>query len=95
MSRVNCHQHGVAQMSVPWASGQSGFTALFERMVIALLLEMSITGVARHLRLSWDKVDGIMGACSDTTIGRYSNVPENLARSLPRYVCSIAHDQSR
>lgn len=58
--RVSCQEHGVVQVSVPWASGKSGFTALFERMAIALLLEMSITAVARHLRLSWDEVDGIM-----------------------------------
>lgn len=58
--RVKCSVHGVLQIPVPWASGHGGFTALFERMVIALLLEMSIAGVARHLRISWDEVDGVM-----------------------------------
>jgi hypothetical protein len=41
------------QMPVPWATGKGGFTALFERIVIALLSEMSISAVARNLHLSW------------------------------------------
>src|SRR5580692_667711 len=58
--RVECPEHGVIQVTVPWANGKSGFTALFERMAILLLLQMSISGVAKHLRISWDEVDGIL-----------------------------------
>ena len=58
--RVNCTDHGVVQLSVPWAEGKSGFTALFERLAIALIRQMSLVAVARHLRISWDEVDGIM-----------------------------------
>jgi len=70
--RVNCHQHGVLQMPVPWATGKSGFTALFERSVIALLSEMSIAGVARNLCLSWDEVDGIMSRAVERGLERRS-----------------------
>src|SRR5665213_2482881 len=28
--RIRCQEHGVQQLSVPWAEGRSGFTALFE-----------------------------------------------------------------
>ena len=58
--RVNCKDHGVVQLAVPWAEGKSGFTALFERMAIALIQQMSLVVVARHLRISWDEIDGIM-----------------------------------
>jgi len=58
--RVRCQEHGVQQLPVPWAEGRSGFTALFERAAISLLLQMSITGAARHLKVSWDEMDGIM-----------------------------------
>jgi transposase len=70
--RVNCNQHGVLQMPVPWATGKGGFTALFERIVIALLSEMSIAGVARNLRLSWDEVDGIMSRAVERGLERRS-----------------------
>jgi transposase len=58
--RVDCPEHGVHQIAVPWADGRAGFTALFERLAISLLQEMSIAAVARTLRLSWDEIDGIM-----------------------------------
>ena len=60
--RVNCAEHGVKQVSVPWAEPGSGFTALMEAVVINWLLSLaSIKTVAKQLRLSWDEVDGIMG----------------------------------
>ncbi len=58
--RVDCPEHGVHQIAVPWADGRGGFTALFARLAISLLQEMSIAAVARTLRLSWDEIDGIM-----------------------------------
>lgn len=50
--RVNCPEHGIHQIKVPWAEERSGFTALFERLAISLLQEMSISGVARILGVS-------------------------------------------
>ncbi len=44
--RVDCPEHGVLTVSVPWASGRSEFTSRFERLAIALLAEMSITAIA-------------------------------------------------
>jgi transposase len=58
--RVECPSDGVRQIKVPWADGRSGFTALFERLAISLLQEMSIAAVARTMRLTWDEIDGIM-----------------------------------
>jgi transposase len=63
--RVECPDDGVRQIKVPWADGRSGFTALFERLAISLLQEMSIAAVARTLRLSWDEIDGLMQRAID------------------------------
>ena len=58
--RADCPEHGVHQLPVPWADTKSSFTALFERLVISLLLETTILGASRLLRLSWSEVDTIM-----------------------------------
>lgn len=63
--RVECPDDGVRQIKVPWADGRGGFTALFERLAISLLQEMSISAVARTLKLSWDQIDGIMQRAID------------------------------
>jgi transposase len=43
--RVNCPKHGVRMSEVPWASGESGFTLLFETMVMVLAAVMPISDV--------------------------------------------------
>jgi transposase len=57
--RVDCAEHGVRQVLVPWADAGSRFTALFEVLAIDWLREASFAAVARQLRLSWDEVAGI------------------------------------
>lgn len=57
--RVECPEHGVAQVEVPWAEASSRFTARFEALVIDWLLEASFAAVARQVRLTWDEVAGI------------------------------------
>jgi transposase len=57
--RVRCEEHGVHQVHVPWAEPGSGFTALFEALVIDWLREATILAVARRLHLTWDTVAGI------------------------------------
>lgn len=58
--RVTCKEHGCLMINVEWAEPRSRFTALFESVVIEWLLDSSIAAVARHFRLSWTAVDGIM-----------------------------------
>jgi transposase len=58
--RVQCEQHGCLTIEVSWAQRNSRFTQMFEAMVIGWLLETSIAAIARHFRLSWNAVDGIM-----------------------------------
>ena len=58
--RVKCPQHGIVTVKVPWAEPGSGFTALYEALVIDWLKEASIQAVSRQLSLSWNAIDGIM-----------------------------------
>ena len=57
--RVRCTVHGVRQVVPPWADANSRFTARFEGLVIAWLLEASASAVARQFGLSWGQVAGI------------------------------------
>jgi transposase len=57
--RVECEEHGVLQIAVPWSDPSSRFTALFEALVIDWLKEASFSAVARQLSLSWGQVAGI------------------------------------
>ena len=58
--RVKCKEHGVLMMEVPWADPDSGYTALFEALVIDWLHEANLQSVAMMLKLSWGVVDRIM-----------------------------------
>lgn len=59
--RVSCHEHGVLQVSVPWASAKSRFTLLFETFMIRYLqMTKSQVRTARLLRVSADQVHGVM-----------------------------------
>jgi len=47
--RVRCPEHAVVTVQVPWADSDSGFTQLFEALVIDWLQEVSIQAVQRGL----------------------------------------------
>ena len=54
--RVDCPEHGVKNVSVPWAEKSSRFTFLFERLAIDVLLAtQTVTGAMGLLRTSWDE----------------------------------------
>jgi len=54
--RVDCPQHGVKQVAVPWAEKSSRFTLLFERLAIDVLLAtQTVTGAMSILRTNWDQ----------------------------------------
>jgi transposase len=44
--RVQCPEHGVRQVALPWARERSGFTLLFEALVMAMVAEMPVKAVA-------------------------------------------------
>ena len=58
--RVQCMEHKVKSVAIPWAEKNSRFTALFERMAIDVLLGcQNQTRAKELLRLSWDEVHRI------------------------------------
>jgi transposase len=68
--RVKCEEHGVVTITVPWAEPGSGFTALFEALVIDWLKEASTLGVSRLMKLSWNAIDGIMQRAVERGLSR-------------------------
>lgn len=68
--RVKCEKHGVVTVSVPWAEPNSGFTAMFEALVIDWLKEASTLGVSRLMGLSWNAIDGIMQRAVERGLSR-------------------------
>ena len=60
LPRTDCSECGVKTVSPPWAEKHARFTLLFERFAIDALLEMSLTGTCRLLRISWDEASGII-----------------------------------
>jgi len=73
--RGRCEEHGVKQISVPWAEDRSRFTALFERLVIDWLMEAGQSAVARRMDLSWDDVHGVMKRAVRRGLERREAVP--------------------
>lgn len=73
--RVNCQEHGVSQVEVPWAKPHSRFTLLFERLAIDILKQCSIKGATSILRISWDEAYGIMGRAVERGLKRKKREP--------------------
>jgi transposase len=60
LPRVNCPEHGVVQMRLPWAEPMSRFITLFERFTIDVLKECDVEGAGRLLRTTWDQTWHLM-----------------------------------
>lgn len=57
--RVECQEHGIKQLPVPWAEKNSRFTLELESTVCLWLKTAPISEVADMFQLSWDMVAGI------------------------------------
>lgn len=58
--RVSCPEHGVHQVTLPWAQAGSRFTNLFEALAIDVLLAANIKKAAGLLRITWDEAWHLM-----------------------------------
>lgn len=74
LPRVKCKEHGVVTVSVPWAEPGSGFTAMFEALVIDWLKEASTSAVSRLMNLSWNAIDGIMQRAVERGLARKEQI---------------------
>lgn len=78
--RVECPEHGVLQVDIPWAAARARFTLLMERWVIDVLTECAtVQGACRLLGLSWDEVWGICRRAVARGLARKEE------RIVPRY----------
>ena len=57
--RIQCVEHGIRRIQVPWAEKRSRFTALFEALAIRLLRETTVLGLTRLMNVSWHEAEGI------------------------------------
>ncbi len=73
--RVECAEHGVRQIWVPWSEDRSRFTALFEALAIRLLRETTLSGLRRVMRLSWDEAEGILDRAVKRGLARRADDP--------------------
>ncbi len=94
--RVECGEHGVVQVKVPWAEPRSRFTLLFERLAIDVLRQCNVSGATRILRISWDEAWGLMQravtrgrARKQARIARRIGVDEKAAATGHRYLTLV------
>lgn len=58
--RVSCPEHGVHQVTLPWAQAGSRFTNMFEALAIDVLLAANVKKAAGILRVTWDEAWHLM-----------------------------------
>jgi hypothetical protein len=88
--RVRCTKCGVKKIAVPWARPDSGFTLLFEALLMSLVSAMPVNTVARlvgerdtrlwhviHHHVERPRISSVPGrrACQDVERARTSSVP--------------------
>ena len=58
--RVSCPEHGVRQVTMPWAEAGSRFTNMFEALAIDVLQATNVKRAAEILRITWDEAWHLM-----------------------------------
>jgi len=94
--RSNCPEHGVQSVAVPWAREGSGFTLLFEALIMLLCREMPMAAVADTLeehdtrlwRVAAHYVEAAHANSSWAQVRRVS-IDETSARRGHRYVTNV------
>jgi transposase len=101
--RVRCPEHGVRLVAVPWARPSSGFTLLFEALIMVLAAEMPVRAIAdlvgehdtRLWRVIHHHVERAL-ACQDLSTVQRVAVDETSFRRGQDYVSVFADlDQAR
>ena len=94
--RCNCDEHGIKTVDVPWARKGSGFTLMFEGLLMILVREMPVNAVARlvgeHDTRIWRVLDHHVGearAKQDFSKVQTIAVDEKSYRRGHRYVTFV------
>jgi transposase len=70
--RCKCDEHGVKQVALPWARAGSGFTLLFEALMMALVREMPVKAVARIMGEQDTRIWRVMRHYVETALAKMS-----------------------
>jgi transposase len=81
--RVDCSEHGIRQVRLPWAEPHARFTLLFERFAIDVLKHTNTQAARTILRISWDEAWHLMERA----------VQRGLARKPTRIVPLVGVDE--
>jgi transposase len=102
LPRVRCPEHGVRQVSVPWARPGSGFTLLFEALVLSFAAAMPMAKVAamtrEHDTRIWRIAEHHVNAARDqldATSVRRVGMDETSARKGQDYISLFADLDAR
>ena len=94
--RVSCPEHGVHQVTLPWAQVGSRFTNLFEVLAIDVLLAANVKKAAGILRITWDEAWHLMEravirgrAAKGTEMPRQMGVDEKAIAKGHRYMTLV------
>lgn len=100
--RVRLPDGGIRQVEPDWAGKLSGFTLLFEALVMALCREMPFAAVARVVNVSWHRVAAICKRYVDLALDQadYSEVKRLAADETSRarghdYITLVADADER
>jgi transposase len=100
--RVRCPEHGVRQVSVPWARPGSGFTLLFEALALTFAVAMPVAKVAamtrEHDTRIWRVLEHHVGAAragEDFSAVSEVGMDETSARKGQDYVSIFADLKGR
>lgn len=75
--RVDCPEHGVKQVDVPWADRHGRFTLLMERLIIDTLLACrSVSRTTMLTGVSWDQAQAVMKRAVERGRQRKADDPE-------------------
>jgi len=85
---VNCPNHGIRQVHVPWAEPIGRFTSLFEAVTISWLKVATIKAVSEQMKISWDEATGILLESWERAVNR------GLARQESRPPEDVAVDET-
>ena len=77
--RIQCPEHGVTRVNVPWAERGSRYTALFEATVIEWIKESSLTAAQKYFGINWHTVKRIQEQAVKRGMARRENhVPKDV-----------------
>lgn len=69
--RVECADHGIRSMQLPWAAKHSRFTLLFEQFAISVIEACrSLADAGKLLRLSWHRIQSIINRAVERGLER-------------------------